>query len=229
MSGFAIAVDGPASSGKGTVARLVAMELGYAYIDTGAMYRAVALTAIREGLDQRDGPTLAARTARMRFSFGFEDGRFIIGLDGEDISRAIRTQEVGAGASLVAVLGEVRTALLETQRALATEQGVVMDGRDIGTVVLPEAELKVYLDADAAVRARRRHAELVGRGVEVSYDEVHAELAHRDAQDSGREHAPLAQAADAVRIDCTHLTPEQVTLQVVNMARARLDDSARLG
>ena len=229
MSGFAIAVDGPASSGKGTVARLVAMELGYAYVDTGAMYRAVALTAIRENIDQRDGPALGARIAGMGFGFGFDDGRFTISLDGEDISRAIRTQEVGAGASLVAVQSEVRSALLDTQRALATSQGVVMDGRDIGTVVLPDAELKVFLDADPGVRARRRHAELVGRGVEVSYEEVRAELAARDAQDSGREHAPLSRAADAVLIDCTQLTPEQVAAQVVNMARARLDARSRLG
>lgn len=227
--GFAVAVDGPASSGKGTVARQVAMELGFAYVDTGAMYRAVALMAQTEGIDQTAGPTLGARIANMTFSFGFEDGRFAIGVDGVDITRAIRTQEVGGGASLVATLPEVRAALLQTQRELATQQGVVMDGRDIGTVVLPDADLKVYLDADAAVRARRRHDELVGRGVEVSFQEVRAELAARDAQDSGRQHAPLAQAADAVRIDCTHLTPEQVTSQVVNMARARLDARARLG
>ncbi|HJN75389.1 MAG TPA: (d)CMP kinase [Myxococcota bacterium] len=227
--GFAIAVDGPASSGKGTVARLVARELGFAYVDTGSMYRAVALTAIAEGIDQLDGEALAARISTMRLSFGFDHGRFTIGLDGEDISRAIRTQEVGAGASLVATLPEVRRALLDTQRTLASEQGVVMDGRDIGTVVLPDADLKIYLDAESSVRAMRRHAELLDRGVEVSLQEVRSELASRDAQDSGRAHAPLARAADAVALDCTHRTPEEVAAKVVSMARGRLDARADLG
>ena len=219
--GFAIAIDGPASSGKGTVARLTAMELGFAYIDTGAMYRAVALCGAAQGIDLRDGPGLAELIATLTFTFGFEDGAFTLIVDGQDITRAIRTQVVGQGASLVATLPEVRGALLDTQRALATEQGVVMDGRDIGTVVLPDAQLKDYLDADLSIRARRRHAELVGRGVEVGYEQVREELAARDAQDSGRAHAPLAQADDAIVLDSTQLTPEQVTRLVVTMADKR--------
>lgn len=219
--GFAIAIDGPASSGKGTVARLVAMELGFAYIDTGAMYRAVALFGARHGLSLTDGPALGRLIGRMEFELGFEDGRFALAVDGKDISRAIRTQKVGQGASSVATQPEVRQALLGTQRALATSQGVVMDGRDIGTVVLPDAQLKVFLDADLSVRARRRHSELVERGVEVGFDEVRQELAERDAQDAGRTHAPLARAADAVVLDSTQMTPEQVTARVVELARAR--------
>jgi cytidylate kinase len=220
-AGFAIAIDGPASSGKGTVARLVARELGFAYIDTGAMYRAVALLGARAGLDLRDGPPLAELIRGLRFTFTFTDGAFRIAVNGEDVSRAIRRQQVGQGASAVATLPEVRQALLETQRALATEQGVVMDGRDIGTVVLPQAQLKIYLDAEATVRARRRYEELAGRGVEVPLAEVLAELQARDAQDAGRAVAPLSQAADAVSIDSTDLTPEAIVRQVLRLAAAR--------
>ncbi|MCP4804914.1 MAG: (d)CMP kinase [Proteobacteria bacterium] len=219
--GFAIAIDGPASSGKGTVARLVAMELDFAYIDSGAMYRAVALFGARHGLSLSDGPALARLIQKMDFTFGFEDGRFTLVVDGKDISRAIRTQKVGQGASMVAKLPQVRGALLGTQRGLATSQGVVMDGRDIGTVVLPDAQLKVFLDADLGVRARRRYAELVERGVEVGYEDVKSELAARDAQDAGREHAPLAQADDAIVLDSTQMTPEQVTQRVIQLARDR--------
>ena len=221
MSGFAIAVDGPASSGKGTVARLVAHDLGFAYIDTGAMYRAVALFGDRAGLDLRDGPGLAAMIPGMRFAFTFNDGAFQISVNGEDISRTIRSQEVGQGASAVATLPEVRRALLDTQRGLATEQGVVMDGRDIGTVVLPQAQLKVYLDAEVSVRARRRYEELAGRGEEVRLAQVLAELQARDEQDSGRAHAPLSRAQDAVAIDSTDLTPEAIVRQVLRLALAR--------
>ena len=138
QSGFAIAIDGPASSGKGTVARLVSRELGFVYVDTGAMYRAVALIAGRRGIALDEGEELAGMIAGLRFELGFEDGRFSIGVNGEDLSSTIRREAIGQGASAVAVQPLVRGALLETQRGLAREQGVVMDGRDIGTVVLPE-------------------------------------------------------------------------------------------
>ena len=219
--GFAIAVDGPASSGKGTAARLVARDLGFVYVDTGAMYRAVALVASRRGIAWDDGAALADMIGGLCFEFGFEDGRFSIGVDGEDVSQLIREETIGQGASAVAVQPLVREALLETQRGLAREQGVVMDGRDIGTVVLPAAELKIFLDAAVDVRARRRHTELIARGEEASFAAVRAELIARDAQDSSRQAAPLAQAEDAVYLDTSDLTPEGARDAIVRLARRR--------
>ena len=161
---IAIAIDGPASSGKGTVARLVAEALGFSYVDTGAMYRCVALAAARLGVPWSEGPALAALIPSLHFELRFEAGRLAVRVNGEDVSEAIRAETISLGASAVATLPEVRTALLEGQRALARRGGVVMDGRDIGTVVLPDAALKVYLDADVDERARRRQAELAARG-----------------------------------------------------------------
>lgn len=217
---FAIAIDGPASSGKGTVARLVARELDLPYVDTGAMYRAAALLAERQGIEWTDGPGVAALISTLDFRLGWTDGAFSLHVDGEDLSRAIRTERVGQGASAVAKLPLVRAALLETQRELAY-RGAVMDGRDIGTVVLPDAPLKVFLDADLDVRARRRQAELAGSGIERTFSEIRLELERRDTQDRSRETAPLAQADDAVYLNSTHRTPEQVARAVVAMARAR--------
>ena len=221
MSGFAIAVDGPASSGKGTVARMVARELGFAYVDTGAMYRAAALMASRRGVALDDPKALAELIGRLRFELSFEDGRFSIAVDGVELSSAIRGEGVGRAASAVAVLPAVRRALLQAQRDLASSQGVVMDGRDIGTVVLPQAQLKVFLDASVDVRARRRHDEQIARGEESRFAQVREELVARDAQDSGRETAPLAQAQDAVYLDTTDLTPEAARDAIVRLARRR--------
>ncbi|HMV67426.1 MAG TPA: (d)CMP kinase, partial [Myxococcota bacterium] len=162
--GITIAVDGPASSGKGTVARAVARALGYAYVDTGAMYRSVALVASRRGVGWDDEPALADLAAGLSFRFGWDGARLRVEVDGEDVTAAIRADTFGTGASRVSRLPRVRAALLDLQRALGAAGGVVMDGRDIGTVVLPAADLKVYLDADVHERARRRHAEIVGRG-----------------------------------------------------------------
>ena len=221
MSGFAIAIDGPASSGKGTVARLVAAELGFVYVDTGAMYRATALLAQQKGIAWDDGVALAKMIEALRFELAFDDGRFSIQVDGEDISSTIRDEGIGRGASAVAIQPMVRSALLDTQRAMARTQGVVMDGRDIGTVVLPDAQLKVFLDASVDVRARRRHMELVARGEEASFATVRDELIARDAQDSNRATAPLSQAEDAVYLDTTDLTPEGARDTIVRLACRR--------
>lgn len=212
-----IAVDGPASSGKGTVARLVAQALGYAYVDTGALYRGVGLRLLAAGEDPAD-PTLAERAARaIRFGFSWVDGRLAVAVDGEDVTAAIRTEAVSRAASAVAVHPGVRAALLQTQRDLAGHGGVVVDGRDVGTVVLPDADLKVYLDASLDERARRRHAELHGS----RFEDVRDALASRDAQDSGRATAPLRQADDAVRLDTTGLTIAQVVARVLALAHER--------
>lgn len=222
-SQITIAVDGPASSGKGTVARLVAQSLGYAYIDTGAMYRTVALRARQQSIPWTDAAALGQLTLTLRFDFRWDGDGLRIFEGGEDLSEAIRTEEIGRGASDVSVHPPVRAALLDRQRALGARGGVVMDGRDIGTVVLPEAELKVFLDADMGERARRRFAELWARGVGQPLRQVTQELTERDAQDRSRPVAPLRQAADAVYVDTTHDMPAQAAERIVRMARALLD------
>jgi cytidylate kinase len=216
-----IAIDGPASSGKGTVARRVARALDYQYVDTGAMYRSVGLVALERGVALDDGPALGALASGLRFGFAWTlDGLRVL-LDGRDVSTSIRAERVGNAASAVAVQPEVRAALLDLQRGLGADGGVVMDGRDIGTVILPGAELKVYLDASLDERARRRHQELLERGVDVSYDAVREELRLRDAQDSGRAVAPLCAADDAVVLDSTRLSPHAVVDAVLDLAAAR--------
>ena len=214
---LSIAIDGPASSGKGTVARKVARLLGLAYVDTGAMYRAVGLRAIRAGLSTTDGPAVGALAAQLAFRFGWDGSLLRVEVDGEDLTTQIRTEEAGQAASDVAVLAAVRAALLDLQRAQASA-GAVMDGRDIGTVVLPSADLKVYLDAAPRVRAARRRDELAARGDVRTLESVLADIVARDAQDSGREHAPLCAAEDAVRLDSTHLTPDEVVAEIVRLA-----------
>ncbi len=215
-----IAIDGPASSGKGTVARTVAQALGFAYVDTGAMYRSVAYLAKEQGIALDDSDALASLTDSLVFAFEWVDDQLAIIVDGRDLTASIRQEQVGRGASNVAVLPAVRTALLGRQQALAVAGGVVMEGRDIATVVLPDAELKVYLDATVEERARRRCLELEGRGTPVPYDQLFEELKARDAQDRGREVAPLIRHPDALYIDCTTLTPDEVTNRILAHAGA---------
>ncbi|MCB9681521.1 MAG: (d)CMP kinase [Alphaproteobacteria bacterium] len=218
---MAIAIDGPAGSGKGTVARGVAHALGYRYVDTGAIYRAVALEARRRGVSWDDGPALAALAGALHLDFVWDDDVLRVVVDGQDVSRAIRDDEIGTGASTVSRHPAVRDALLALQRSLGARGAVVMDGRDIGTVVLPDAALKVYLDADLDERARRRHEELLRRGENVHLAEVVAAMTARDRQDMERATAPLRQADDAVRVDTTALTVPVVVARVLTLARER--------
>lgn len=220
--GLTIAVDGPGSSGKGTVARAVATALGYRYVDTGSLYRALAFVAVRAGLPLEEGPAIGALAGRTRFTFGWDGQRMRITADGEDVSDAIRRDEIGSAASQVSAHPEVRAALLGLQRAAAGEGGVVMDGRDIGTVVLPGADLKVFLDASLDERARRRTGELRGRGDPAVYERVRAALADRDRRDRARAVAPLRAAEDATLIDTTNLTIAEATEAVLALVRARL-------
>lgn len=222
---ISIAVDGPGSAGKGTVAKSVARSLGYQYIDTGAMYRAVALVSQRSGIPWNDEPAVAEVARGLSFYFGWDGDVLRVVVDGEDISTVIRKDGIGRGASDVSALPAVRAALLELQRNLGAGGGVVMDGRDIGTVVLPDAQLKVYLDADLDVRARRRHDELLRRGEVVSFQQVRAGLAFRDKQDSERAVAPLKQADDAVYVDSTSMSPAQVVKCVLDLAEERMKAS----
>jgi cytidylate kinase len=225
--GITIAVDGPASSGKGTVARAVARELGYAYVDTGAMYRAVALCAERRGVSWEDENALAALASGLRFRFSWRGELLRVEVDGEDVTSEIRLDQYGTGASRVSRQPAVRLALLGLQRALGAAGGVVMDGRDIGTVVLPDAELKIYLDADVHERARRRYEEILRRGEAVVLEQVLAAMVERDRLDMQRDVAPLRPADDAVVIDSTGRTPQAVTEQVLVLAKGLAPVAAR--
>ena len=216
-----IAIDGPSASGKGTVAKTVATALGYTYLDSGALYRSVALVGSRLGIDLDDGPALAELIHSLSIRLGWENGKLSVEISGEEMADVIRTEAIGQGASRVAKLPEVREALLVLQRGLAKDGGVVVDGRDIGTVVLPQAELKIYLTASVEVRAQRRHAEQVSRGVEDTLEAVTAALIARDHQDANRVHAPLREAADAVRVDSSTLRPSEVVAAIVALAKAR--------
>jgi CMP/dCMP kinase len=224
-----IAIDGPSGVGKSTLSKRLAGALDYVNLDTGAMYRAVALAAQRRGIDPGDGPSLAALCQGLRIEFlrGRQGERVL--LDGEDVSEEIRTPEVSLLTSRVAACLEVRQALVALQRQLGQGGGVVLEGRDIGTVVFPEAEVKFFLLASAAERARRRFEELRAKGVAVELDRTLREVEARDAADSAREHAPLLQAEDAVPIDTTQMTIEQVLaemLRIVGERRAGLGGAA---
>jgi cytidylate kinase len=216
-----IAIDGPAASGKGTVARGLAAALGYTYVDTGTLYRAVALSAANHGVALDDEERLAALAASLPVRLHWDGRSLRVLLDGEDVSEAIRAEVVGQGASAVATLPAVRAALLDLQRRLGAAGGVVMDGRDIGSVVMPQAELKVYLDASLEERARRRHLELLGRGIEADFEQLCGEVAARDAQDAGRAVAPLTVLPDSWRLDTTGMSPAQVLEAVLEEARRR--------
>jgi cytidylate kinase len=220
-----IAVDGPGSSGKGTAARGLARALGYQYVDTGAMYRAVALVARQQGVSWDDAPALARLAERLTFSFSWDEDLLRIVVDGRDVTRAIRADDIGLGASHVSRHPEVRAALLGLQRALGAAGGVVMDGRDIGTVVLPSADLKVFLDASVDERARRRHEELLRQGEAVHFSEVRDALERRDRQDRERPVAPLVPARDAVIVDTSDLTARQVVDRLLALVEGAADDS----
>lgn len=210
-----IAVDGPGSSGKGTVARGVAAALGYQYVDTGAMYRAVALVARRQGISWEDAERLSDLARSLRFSFSWDGAALRVTVDGEDLTAAIRADDVGTGASAVSRHKPVREALLALQRELGAVGGVVMDGRDIGTVVLPGADVKIFLDAAREERARRRYEELSRRGEPTTLQEVLSALDARDKQDRERAHAPLRPAEDAVLLDTTAMSIEEAIASVV--------------
>lgn len=203
---YAVAVDGPSGAGKSTLARAVAKELGILYVDTGAIYRVIGLAAFRRGVDPKDEPAVTALLPEIKL--GMEhgaDGAQRMYLGGEEVSEAIRLPEISMYASAVSALPSVRAFLLEMQRRIAREQSVIMDGRDIGTVVLPDAEVKIFLTADAEVRAKRRYLELEQRGTPKPYEEVLAELKERDWNDTHRDIAPLKQAEDAVTADTSKL------------------------
>jgi cytidylate kinase len=210
-----VAIDGPSGSGKGTIGRLLAQKLGWHYLDSGALYRLVALAALERHLDFGDARALAeaAATLNVRFTAAGADR---VHLDGVDVSVELRTERAGDAASKVAVVPEVRTALLQRQRDFAQPPGLVADGRDMGTVVFPDALLKVVLTASAEARAMRRHKQLKEKGIDVSLPDLSWDIAQRDARDANRTVAPFKPAPDAYVVDSTSLTPEEVVAHILN-------------
>ena len=212
--GYSIAIDGPAGAGKSTIARLVAREKGYIYVDTGAMYRGLAVHFLKQGIDPEDADGIAAACEDADVSIGYEEGSQQIYLNGENITSLLRTEEVGNMASRSSSVPRVREKLLSLQRDLARRENVVMDGRDIGTCVLPDADVKVYLTASSATRARRRYDELREKGVPCDYSQI-----ERDERDMNRAVSPLRQAADAVRIDSSDMTIREVADAILALCR----------
>jgi cytidylate kinase len=213
-----VAIDGPTAAGKSTVARGVARRLGLRYVDTGAMYRSVAVAALRRGLNLDDAGAVTRLADGLTILFAAAD-RVLV--DGEDVTEAIRTPEASDGASRVSVIPGVRTAMVARQRAMGAEGGVVMEGRDIGTVVFPDADVKVFLQASLDVRARRRHAELLARGQVVDLEEVRRSEAERDRRDQTRSHSPLRPAEGAVVLDTTATTVDDVVEVIVRLVQER--------
>lgn len=218
-----IAVDGPSGAGKSTLARMLAQALGYLYVDTGAIYRTVGLAAARRGISAENAEQVIPLLGKLQIDLQYgEDGLQHMYLDGEDVSDIIRRHEISRYASSVSALPEVRAFLLQMQRDLAARQNVIMDGRDIGTVVLPGADLKIFLTATAEDRARRRHMELLERGEECAYESVLRDVAARDEMDTRRAAAPLRQAEDALLVDTTGYSLEQSFEMLLQMVKERL-------
>ncbi|MBQ8026769.1 MAG: (d)CMP kinase [Clostridia bacterium] len=217
-----IAIDGPAGAGKSTIARKLAAELGYIYVDTGALYRAVGVNAMRNGADTKDAAQVGVTLSGADVSLRFVDGEQRVFLGDEDVSLAIRTPEASMAASNVSAIPAVREFLFDLQRDIAAKNNCIMDGRDIGTVVLPNAQVKIFLTASAEVRAKRRYDELLSKGMQADYDQVLEEMIQRDYQDSHRAIAPLKQADDAVLVDTSDMDLDQVVETLNNIVKENI-------
>lgn len=223
MTSFvSVAIDGPVGAGKSSIARNAAKKLGFIYVDTGALYRAVGLYCHRKGVDMSDGAAVAAQLADISPEIRLIDGTQHIYLNKEDVSEEIRLPEISMAASAVSAVPEVRASLLDLQRNMAKTNNVIMDGRDIGTVVLPDATVKIFLTAAPEIRAKRRYDELVAKGVETTFEAVLADLNQRDYNDSHRATAPLKQADDAVLADTSALDFEQSCELICNIIKEKL-------
>lgn len=223
MNKFSIAIDGPAGAGKSTIAKEIARQLDCIYIDTGAMYRAVGLYCVNKGVGCLVEEKVSAILDEIVIDIKYVNGTQSINLNDEDVSTAIRTQEIATAASKVATYAKVRTALVDMQRNMQKSTSVIMDGRDIGTVVLPDATLKIFLTASAKERAERRCLEYKQKGIESDYEQILREIEERDYQDSNREVSPLKKAEDAVAIDTTHLTIENIVESIMTLLKQRIN------
>lgn len=218
---FNIAVDGPAGAGKSTIAKAVARKLGFIYVDTGAMYRALALHFLRQGIDPASEEEIARACNDVDVTIRYQEGIQQVILNGEDVSGLIRTEEVGNMASSTSIYRPVREKLLDLQRNLAASSNVIMDGRDIGTCVLPNADAKIYLTASSSVRAQRRYKELAEKGVVCNLEEIEQDIIERDQRDMNREIAPLKQAPDAILVDGSDMSIDQVIDAIIQVAVSR--------
>ncbi len=214
---YNIAIDGPAGAGKSTIAKIVAKKLGYIYVDTGAMYRTLALSCFRAEIAASEQEKVVENCRSVKVTLGYEDGTQKVYLNGEDVSAEIRQEEIGNMTSAIAVYPPVREIMVAMQKQIAKENNVVMDGRDIGTVVLPDADLKIYLTASARTRAERRYKELTEKGQECNIDEIEADIIERDYRDMHREVSPLKQADDAVLVDSSQMDIEQVVEKIISL------------
>ncbi len=220
---IAIAIDGPAGAGKSTIARLAAKELGYIYVDTGALYRTIGLAASRRNLTAEDKEQIIAMLPEIKVELAFNDRQEqIVLLDGEDVSGLIRTPEISMMASAVSAIPEVRAYLLDLQRDMACTSNVIMDGRDIGTVVLPDAKIKIFLSASPECRARRRYDELIEKGMDVKYEDILSDVIARDYADSHRDIAPLKPADDAISVDTSGEDLETSVNKLLGIMREKL-------
>lgn len=219
---IAVAIDGPAGAGKSTIAKAAAKQLGFLYVDTGALYRATGLKFSRLGFDTSLDCDLEGILSKTEVNFGYIEGVQHVFLDGEDVSEAIRTPEASMMASAVSAKPAVRAYLLEMQRKIARENNVIMDGRDIGTVVLPNAQIKIFLTASAAVRAERRYKELIEKGEQVTYDEVLKDIEKRDYNDSHREIAPLKPAEDSVYVDTSDKALDESVALLIGIIKEKI-------
>ena len=220
--GYNVAIDGPAGAGKSTIAKLVAKEKGYIYVDTGAMYRGLAIHFLDKGIQPQETEKVIEACKDAEVTIAYEDAVQHVYLNGKDISSRLRNEEVGNMASVTSAIPEVRKKLLELQQNLAKTQNVIMDGRDIGTCVLPHADVKVYLTASVETRAKRRYQELQEKGEDCNLEEIAHDIEERDRRDMTREIAPLKQAEDAVLVDSSDMTIDEVVTEIVALARERM-------
>ena len=218
-----IAIDGPSGAGKSTVAKAVARELGIIYVDTGALYRTIGYFVRSRDVDPKDPEGVAALLPEISVELKYENGRQIVCLNGEDLGDRIRTPEMSMYASAVSAIPAVRAFLLETQRKIARENSVIMDGRDIGTVILPDANVKIFLTASNECRAMRRRDELVAKGMNVTYEEVLADMIERDRNDSTRSVAPAVAAPDATLFDNSGMTPGECTAAIIKLIKEKTE------
>lgn len=217
-----VAIDGPAGAGKSTVARGAAKQLGYIYVDTGALYRAVGLNALRKGIDTKNAVSVAESTDGIKVDIAFRDGEQCVFLNGEDVSGEIRTPEASMAASDVSAVPKVREFLFDLQRDIAKRNSCIMDGRDIGTVVLPDAQVKIFLTASAEIRAERRYKELCEKGIEADFKSVLDDIVKRDYNDMHRDIAPLKPAEDSVLFDTTGLALEESVAAVIKIIKEKI-------
>ncbi len=218
---FNVAIDGPAGAGKSTVARAVARRLEMIYVDTGAMYRAMALYMLREKVALEDVEGIVEKCQHADISIRYENGTQVVLLNGENVNPFLRTEEVGNAASVVSPIAEVREKMKRLQKELAAKNDCVMDGRDIGTCVLPKAQLKIYLTASSQVRAERRYLELAAKGEQGDIAKIRADIEERDYRDMHRENSPLTQAEDAIFLDTSHMTAEEAVEAILKLCRER--------